>query len=80
MDLRDFFAECGEANRYSIREVIGKGSYGIVCSAVDNYTGERVVGLQSWGSVQQAGWRLQALFLVGWGLVPRPCNIRRPNR
>jgi len=32
----------GEANRYRIREVIGKGSYGVVCSAVDQYTGEKV--------------------------------------
>jgi serine/threonine protein kinase len=42
MDAKEFFSDCGEANRYSIKEVIGKGSYGVVCSAVDNYTGERV--------------------------------------
>ncbi|GAX85705.1 hypothetical protein CEUSTIGMA_g13119.t1 [Chlamydomonas eustigma] len=42
MDARDFFTEYGEANRYAIREVIGKGSYGIVCSATDNFTGEKV--------------------------------------
>jgi serine/threonine protein kinase len=42
MDLKDFFTDCGEANRYTIKEVIGKGSYGVVCSAVDNYTGEKV--------------------------------------
>lgn len=42
MDSKDFFADYGEANRYTIKEVIGKGSYGIVCSAVDNYTGEKV--------------------------------------
>ncbi len=41
-DTREFFAEYGEANRYLIREVIGKGSYGIVCSAVDQFTGEKV--------------------------------------
>ncbi len=41
-DNRDFFNECSEANRFLIREVIGKGSYGIVCSAVDQFTGERV--------------------------------------
>jgi serine/threonine protein kinase len=29
-------------HRYSIKEVIGKGSYGLVCSAIDNYTGEKV--------------------------------------
>lgn len=32
----------GTAPRYSIKEVIGKGSYGVVCSAIDNYTGEKV--------------------------------------
>ena len=31
--------EYGEANRYTILEVIGKGSYGVVCSAIDNTTG-----------------------------------------
>lgn len=39
---KDFFSEYGEANRYSIKEVIGKGSYGVVCSAIDNYTREKV--------------------------------------
>lgn len=29
-------------SRYTIKEVIGKGSYGVVCSAIDNYTGEKV--------------------------------------
>ncbi|CAN6481929.1 unnamed protein product [Victoria cruziana] len=38
----DFFTEYGEGNRYKIEEVIGKGSYGVVCSAYDNYTGEKV--------------------------------------
>lgn len=38
----DFFTECGEANRYQILEVIGKGSYGLVCSAIDTHTGEKV--------------------------------------
>ncbi|WIA21873.1 hypothetical protein OEZ85_004249 [Tetradesmus obliquus] len=42
MDQREFFTDYGEANRYSIKEVIGKGSYGLVCSAIDNYTGEKV--------------------------------------
>lgn len=41
-DIKEFFADVGEANRYTIKEVIGKGSYGVVCSAVDNYTGEKV--------------------------------------
>lgn len=42
MEPKDFFTEYGEANRYTIKEVIGKGSYGVVCSATDNYTGETV--------------------------------------
>ena len=31
--------EVSEANRYTIQEVIGKGSYGVVCSAIDNTNG-----------------------------------------
>ncbi len=42
MEVHDFFTEYGEANRYKIKEVIGKGSYGVVCSALDNKTGEKV--------------------------------------
>ncbi|CAN4103129.1 unnamed protein product [Withania somnifera] len=38
----DFFSEYGDANRYKIQEVIGKGSYGVVCSAIDTHTGEKV--------------------------------------
>eukprot|EP00252_Welwitschia_mirabilis_P008682 TRINITY_DN2074_c0_g2_i1.p1 TRINITY_DN2074_c0_g2~~TRINITY_DN2074_c0_g2_i1.p1 ORF type:complete len:502 (-),score=94.18 TRINITY_DN2074_c0_g2_i1:428-1933(-) len=38
----EFFTEYGEASRYKIQEVIGKGSYGVVCSAVDTHTGEKV--------------------------------------
>ncbi|GAB2213041.1 hypothetical protein Drorol1_Dr00021056 [Drosera rotundifolia] len=38
----DFFTEYGEANRYQVLEVVGKGSYGVVGSAVDAHTGERV--------------------------------------
>ncbi|XP_004137496.2 mitogen-activated protein kinase 9 isoform X2 [Cucumis sativus] len=38
----EFFTEYGEASRYQIQEVIGKGSYGIVGSAIDTQTGERV--------------------------------------
>ncbi|CAL4984716.1 unnamed protein product [Urochloa decumbens] len=38
----DFFTEYGEGNRYKIEEVIGKGSYGVVCSALDTHTGEKV--------------------------------------
>ncbi|KAF3442314.1 hypothetical protein FNV43_RR16230 [Rhamnella rubrinervis] len=38
----EFFTEYGDANRYKILEVIGKGSYGVVCAAVDTHTGEKV--------------------------------------
>ena len=38
----DFFSEHGDANRYKIQEIIGKGSYGVVCSAIDQQTGEKV--------------------------------------
>ncbi|XP_058101162.1 mitogen-activated protein kinase 10-like [Magnolia sinica] len=38
----DFFTEYGDANRYKIQEVVGKGSYGVVCSAIDTHTGEKV--------------------------------------
>ncbi|KAJ9153433.1 hypothetical protein P3X46_026872 [Hevea brasiliensis] len=43
-DLKDmdFFTEYGDANRYKILEVIGKGSYGVVCAAIDTHTGEKV--------------------------------------
>ncbi len=39
MDQREFFAEAIEAQRYKLTEVIGKGSYGVVASAVDQFTG-----------------------------------------
>ncbi|XXG90490.1 hypothetical protein AAC387_Pa12g2245 [Persea americana] len=38
----DFFTEYGDANRYKIQEIVGKGSYGVVCSAIDTTTGEKV--------------------------------------
>ncbi|KAL0651555.1 hypothetical protein Bca4012_094246 [Brassica carinata] len=38
----EFFTEYGEANRYEVQEVVGKGSYGVVASALDTHTGERV--------------------------------------
>ncbi|KAI3724155.1 hypothetical protein L2E82_35923 [Cichorium intybus] len=39
---REFFTEYGEAGRYEVQEVVGKGSYGVVGSATDKHTGERV--------------------------------------
>lgn len=38
----EFFTEYGDANRYRIQEVIGKGSYGVVCSAIDLHTRQKV--------------------------------------
>ncbi|KAJ7960678.1 Mitogen-activated protein kinase [Quillaja saponaria] len=38
----EFFSEYGDANRFKIQEVIGKGSYGVVCSAIDTHTNEKV--------------------------------------
>jgi serine/threonine protein kinase len=45
MDGKEFFATTGptESQRYKLTEVIGKGSYGVVASAVDQFNnGERV--------------------------------------
>ncbi|KAI7736708.1 hypothetical protein M8C21_033570 [Ambrosia artemisiifolia] len=39
---REFFTEYGEAGRYQVHEVVGKGSYGVVGSATDTHTGEKV--------------------------------------
>ncbi|KAF5803636.1 putative mitogen-activated protein kinase CMGC-MAPK family [Helianthus annuus] len=39
---REFFTEYGEAGRYQLLEVVGKGSYGVVGSATDTHTGEKV--------------------------------------
>uniref|UniRef100_A0A3N7FJ71 mitogen-activated protein kinase n=1 Tax=Populus trichocarpa TaxID=3694 RepID=A0A3N7FJ71_POPTR len=39
---REIFTEYGEASQYEIQEVVGKGSYGVVASAIDTHTGERV--------------------------------------
>ncbi|CAL9170661.1 unnamed protein product [Musa hybrid cultivar] len=38
----DFFPDYGDFNRYIVQEVIGKGSYGLVCSAIDTHNGEKV--------------------------------------
>ena len=40
--IQTFFTEYGEAGRYELQEIIGKGSYGVVCSARDRHTGETV--------------------------------------
>lgn len=37
-----FLPANAEGRRYTVHEVIGKGSYGTVCAATDNMTGERV--------------------------------------
>ncbi|XP_071691259.1 mitogen-activated protein kinase 9-like [Rutidosis leptorrhynchoides] len=38
----EFFTEYGEASRYQVQQIIGKGSYGVVGSAIDTQTGEKV--------------------------------------
>ncbi|KAK6134459.1 hypothetical protein DH2020_031798 [Rehmannia glutinosa] len=38
----DFFTDYGDANRYKILEIVGKGSYGVVCAAIDTQTGGKV--------------------------------------
>lgn len=38
----EFFTEYGEGSRYQVQEVVGKGSYGVVGSAIDTNNGERV--------------------------------------
>ncbi|KAH7433858.1 hypothetical protein KP509_07G089400 [Ceratopteris richardii] len=38
----DFFSGYSEGHRFAVKEVIGKGSYGVVCSAIDKKTGEKV--------------------------------------
>ncbi|CAI8620003.1 unnamed protein product [Vicia faba] len=38
----EFFTEYGEASQYQVQEIIGKGSYGVVCSAIDIHTGQKV--------------------------------------
>ena len=39
VDSKDFFATSGptESQRYKLTEVIGKGSYGVVASAIDQF-------------------------------------------
>lgn len=39
---KEYFTEYGEASQYEIQEIIGIGSYGVVASAIDTHTGEKV--------------------------------------
>lgn len=41
-DGHGFFDGWAEGRRYTVLEIIGKGSYGVVASAVDNLTGDKV--------------------------------------
>jgi mitogen-activated protein kinase 1/3 len=38
----DFFGMAPEARKYRVLEIIGKGSYGVVASAIDQQTGHKV--------------------------------------
>ncbi|KAE8655271.1 Mitogen-activated protein kinase 14 [Hibiscus syriacus] len=37
-----FFTEYGEESRYQIHEIIGKESYGVITSVIDNHTSEKI--------------------------------------
>ncbi|XP_010554425.1 PREDICTED: mitogen-activated protein kinase 17 [Tarenaya hassleriana] len=39
---KEFFTEYGEASQYQVQEVVGKGSYGVVASALCPHTGGKV--------------------------------------
>ncbi|GFQ06642.1 mitogen-activated protein kinase 8 [Phtheirospermum japonicum] len=39
---KDFFKDYGDSNRYKILKIIGKGSYGVVCAAIDTHTSGKV--------------------------------------
>eukprot|EP00201_Polytomella_parva_P020388 CAMPEP_0175039326 /NCGR_PEP_ID=MMETSP0052_2-20121109/500_1 /TAXON_ID=51329 ORGANISM="Polytomella parva, Strain SAG 63-3" /NCGR_SAMPLE_ID=MMETSP0052_2 /ASSEMBLY_ACC=CAM_ASM_000194 /LENGTH=985 /DNA_ID=CAMNT_0016301123 /DNA_START=252 /DNA_END=3206 /DNA_ORIENTATION=- len=41
-DSQEFFLGLNENKNYTIQEIVGKGSYGVVCSAVDKAFGEEV--------------------------------------
>ncbi|WZY90946.1 hypothetical protein YC2023_047681 [Brassica napus] len=54
----DFFSDYGDANRFKIQEVIGKGNYGVVGSAIDTLTGSTVSETASErGGVKGSRWR-----------------------
>ena len=38
----DFFGSAPEARKYRVLEIIGKGSYGVVASAIDQQTNQKV--------------------------------------
>lgn len=38
----DFFGNCPEARKYRVLEIIGKGSYGLVASAIDLQSQQKV--------------------------------------
>jgi hypothetical protein len=75
--VRDFFEAYGEANRYTIHEVIGKGSYGIVCSATDNQTKEKVRVLD----IHRRSWLSNGPTcpLAALGDVPAAAAFRAQN-
>lgn len=83
MDQREFFAEAAEANRYKLTEVIGKGSYGVVASAVDQFTGGCLSQLPGLGArtLSRLAVRGLGVWMLAWQeqrtavAWPYPCPL-----
>jgi serine/threonine protein kinase len=58
--LHAFFTSATEAKRYTVQEVIGKGSYGVVCAAVDNISQEKVRRICGFQIITNVSTPLQA--------------------
>lgn len=82
MDQREFFNESTESQRYKLSEVIGKGSYGVVASATDQFTGAYVWvgGGAVWCGVLAVGRAMQAVrggLSVALFAARRAARVRR---
>ena len=65
----DFFSDYGDANRFKIQEVIGKGNYGVVGSAIDTLTGEKVAIKKIHEENSNSKLNLYMLCLSSWNLI-----------
>jgi hypothetical protein len=80
MELKDFFAATAvptESQRYRITEIIGKGSYGVVASAIDQFSNGRhctFCGKMTfvWQNVCNSGIMLPMLQVIEWQLRKLP--------